>query len=51
MQTQKNRNSDFSGTTTRVARWFSLRRIKIPTWVYFGWLGMENCGIFYGHLV
>jgi hypothetical protein len=35
---------------TRIARWYILKQ-KIPFWVNFGWLLMEDVGIFYGHLV
>jgi hypothetical protein len=33
----------------RVARWFAYKP-KIPIWVYFESLGIENVGIIYGHM-
>jgi hypothetical protein len=33
----------------RVARWFDFKP-KIPIWVNFGGLAMENASIFYGYL-
>jgi hypothetical protein len=40
----------FYSGCTRVARWFVFKP-KIPIWVNFEGLAMENLGIFYDHLV